>query len=200
MTVTAASACVLYFCIQHTVLDTARQRNVLPRYAVISVFFWEQGIGWAQGIMYGMGVHLSIGRGNFERERGGPLWSIGTLCREQCKNGWTDRDAIWVMDLGGSKKACIRWGPDPPCQGGIIRGKDMPGLAQRHPSVSCPKMAEPINLPFGLWTPVGRRKHKFNHIPQLTPMSPHEREYCGTPTNLFSKLLCDESRPRHIFS
>jgi len=66
-------------------------------------------------------------------------------------------------------------GPRSPCQGGIIRGKDMPGLAQRHPSVSCPKMAEPINLPFGLWTLVGRRKHKFNHIPQVSPMSPHER-------------------------
>jgi len=25
-------------------------------------------------------------------------------------------------------------------------------------------MAEPIDLPFGLWTRVGRRKHKFNHI------------------------------------
>ena len=30
--------------------------------------------------------------------------------------------------------------------------------------VSCAKTAEPIDLPFGLWTPVGRWKHKFNCI------------------------------------
>jgi len=29
---------------------------------------------------------------------------------EPCKNGWTDRDAVWVMDLGGTNKPCIRWG------------------------------------------------------------------------------------------
>jgi len=29
---------------------------------------------------------------------------------EPCKNGWTDRDAVWVMDLGGLKEAYIRWG------------------------------------------------------------------------------------------
>jgi len=31
-------------------------------------------------------------------------------------------------------------------------------------------MAEPIDLPFGLWTRVGRRKHKFNRIRQMAPM------------------------------
>jgi len=30
--------------------------------------------------------------------------------------------------------------------------------------VSCKKAAEPIDLPLGLWTRVGRRKHKFNRI------------------------------------
>jgi len=34
-------------------------------------------------------------------------------------------------------------------------------------------MAELIDLPFGLWTLVGRRKHKFNHICQVAPMCPH---------------------------
>jgi len=28
---------------------------------------------------------------------------------ETCKNGWTDRDAVWVVDSGGPKKPCIRW-------------------------------------------------------------------------------------------
>ena len=36
-------------------------------------------------------------------------------------------------------------------------------------------MAEPIKTPFGLWTRVGRRKHKFNHISQVAPMCPRWR-------------------------
>jgi len=47
-----------------------------------------------------------------------------------------------------------------PCEGAIIRGKDMPD----NTAVSCAKMAEPIDLPLGLWTWVGQRKHKFNHL------------------------------------
>ena len=32
---------------------------------------------------------------------------------EPCKNGRTDRDAVWVEDLGGPREPCITWGPDP---------------------------------------------------------------------------------------
>jgi len=32
------------------------------------------------------------------------------VCRELCKNGWIDPDAIWYVDWGGSKEACIKWG------------------------------------------------------------------------------------------
>ena len=28
--------------------------------------------------------------------------------RKLCKNGFTDRDAGWGMDLGGPKEACVR--------------------------------------------------------------------------------------------
>jgi len=28
-----------------------------------------------------------------------PVW---TLCRELCKSGWTDRDAVWDADSAGS--------------------------------------------------------------------------------------------------
>ena len=38
--------------------------------------------------------------------------------------------------------------------------------------MSCAETAEPIDLQFGLWTRVGRRKHKFNHIRQVAPMYP----------------------------
>ena len=33
-----------------------------------------------------------------------------TFCRELCKNGWTDDDAVCGMESGGSKEACVRWG------------------------------------------------------------------------------------------
>jgi len=38
--------------------------------------------------------------------------------------------------------------------------------------MSCAETAEAIDLPYGLWTRVGRRKHKFNHICQVAPMYP----------------------------
>ena len=62
----------------------------------------------------------------------------------------------------GPKAACITWAADPLCDGAISRGKDMPGHAWWHSAATCAKMAELIDLPFGLWTRVGRRKHKFN--------------------------------------
>jgi len=33
--------------------------------------------------------------------KGCPLESIGMFCYELCKNGRTDRFAVWVVDLGG---------------------------------------------------------------------------------------------------
>jgi len=44
--------------------------------------------------------------------------------------------------------------------------------APRHSTVSCAKTAEPIDLSFGLWTRMGRRKHKFNRIRQVSPVCP----------------------------
>jgi len=75
----------------------------------------------------------------------------------RAKNGKKNRHTVWAMHLDGPKEACIRWGPDPPCRGAIIRGKDMPRHARHHSTVSCAKMAELIDLPFGLWTRVGQR-------------------------------------------
>ena len=36
------------------------------------------------------------------------------------------------MDSDAPKKACIRWSPDPTCEGEILRGRDMPAHARRH--------------------------------------------------------------------
>ena len=46
-----------------------------------------------------------------------------------------------------------------PCTGAIFPRKNMPGHAQRHSAMSCAKMAEPIEMQFGLWTWMGPRKH-----------------------------------------
>jgi len=35
----------------------------------------------------------------------------------------------------------------------------MPRRARRHSDINCAKTAEPIEMPFGLWTRVGPRKH-----------------------------------------
>jgi len=51
------------------------------------------------------GLDPNMGRGNFLR-KGIPLWSIGTLYGHMCRNGWTNRDAVWVVGSDGSKKSC----------------------------------------------------------------------------------------------
>ena len=52
--------------------------------------------------------------------------SIG-LSHSWARQKWLNhRDAIWVEDLGGPRKPCIRWGPDPPWEGAILRGKERP--------------------------------------------------------------------------
>jgi len=57
------------------------------------------------------------------------------------------------VDLSGPKELCIRWGPDTPCKGAILREK---GAAHckiwERSAVSCTKMAELISMPFGMWT------------------------------------------------
>jgi len=68
----------------------------------------------------------------------------------------------------------------PHAKGQLLGGKDMPGHARRHWAVSCARMAELIDLPVGLWTRVGRRKHKFNRIRQVASMCPHWRNLANT--------------------
>jgi len=53
-------------------------------------------------------------------------WSVAlSVCctSEPCKNGWSDRDAVWVVDSGGPKEPCIRWAPDPFMGRGNFEGK-----------------------------------------------------------------------------
>jgi len=48
--------------------------------------------------------------------------------------------------------------------------------------VRCAKTDELIDLPFGLWTQVGRRKHKFNCIRQVAPVWPPMRAHWRRPS------------------
>ena len=95
-----------------------------------------------------------------------------TPWHELCKNVWTDQYAIWVMDSGGPKEACIRWGRDPHAKRQLL-GEGHSRHARRHSAVSCTKMAEPIDFPFGLWTVVGWRKHVFNRIRRCALVGGH---------------------------
>ena len=78
--------------------------------------------------------------------------SVGlSVCHisEPCKNGYTDRDAIWVEDSGGPKEPCIRWGPDSSMgRGNFEWGEGSPIVKYRVTAVICAKMAEPIEMPF----------------------------------------------------
>jgi len=56
--------------------------------------------------------------------------------------------------------------------------------------MSCAEAAEPIDLPFGLWTRVGRMKHKFNRIHQVTPMYPHGRPHWRHLANTIEPSIC----------
>jgi len=56
----------------------------------------------------------------------------------------------------------VKWGPDPLWERVILReGRRGPFVKYSDTLVICAKMAEPIDLPFGLWTRVGQWKHKF---------------------------------------
>jgi len=57
-------------------------------------------------------------------------------------------------------------------------------------AVSCAKTAEPIDLPFGLWTLVGRRKHKFNRIRKMASMCPHGRAHWRHLANAIELSIC----------
>jgi len=76
------------------------------------------------------------------------------------KNGWTDRDAIWVKDSGGPRESCIRWGSrSPHGKGHFLEGKERPIVKYRDTTVISAKMAEPIEMLFGSWARMGPRNH-----------------------------------------
>jgi len=97
------------------------------------------------------------------------------VCQSVChtseprKNGWTDRDAIWVENLGEPREPCIRWSSRSPHGKGQFWGqKGRPIVKYRDTVVIYAKMAEPIEMPFGLLARMSRRNHELDGT-----ISPH---------------------------
>jgi len=103
-------------------------------------------------------------------------WSNSVVCQsvcrsdchtsEPCKNGCTDRDAVWVEDSGEAKEPCIRWGSR------SLRGKgQFWGVrggyckVQEHSAVICAKTAERIEMPIGFLAWMGLRNHVLDRGP-----------------------------------
>jgi len=69
----------------------------------------------------------------------------------------------------------LHGGQHPPWEGAILREEEVAHCnTWGHSAVICAKTAEPIDLPFGLWTRVDQRKHRFNCIRQVEPGCPLE--------------------------
>jgi len=68
-----------------------------------------------------MGFYSFLGR--VAHNYGGCGWWYRSICafvdlsvnneHVLWKNGWLDRDTVWNSGSGGSKEACVTWGPDP---------------------------------------------------------------------------------------
>ena len=56
------------------------------------------------------------------------------------------------------------WVQIAPSKGATFRAKYVSGHARQHSLVSCAKMAEPIEMPFGMWTRVSTRKRVLGGV------------------------------------
>jgi len=56
--------------------------------------------------------------------------------------------------------------------------------------MSCAKMAELIDLLFGLWTRVGGMKQKFNRIRQVAPICLHGRAHWRNLASTTEPSVC----------
>jgi len=117
-----------------------------------------------------------MGRGNFVKYRDN-LWSSvqRRLNRSRCCLGC---GLVWAESI-----RCYMGGPDPPWEGAILADRGAHCKVYTLSAISYAKTTKPIHLPYRLWTPVGRRMHKFNHIRQVAPMCPYGRTHCRHLSN-----------------
>ena len=109
------------------------------------------------------------------------------LNRSKCRLGC---GLAWAESI-----TCYMGGPDPPWEGAILVNRGTHCKVQSLSAVSCAKTAKPIHLPFRVWTRVGRRVHRFNHIRQLAPMCPCGRSRCRHLSNNIEPSVYDGVAP-----
>jgi len=117
-------------------------------------------------------------------------WTVHV--QQSCKNDWTDRDAICGVYLGGPKEQ------EHPMPRAIFRGKEMLRHAWRCSAVSCAKLAESIEMLFGLWTRVGPRRRVLGgvhagtiwRIPLNRPRAAALRSFCQITLTTCYLLQC----------
>jgi len=92
-------------------------------------------------------------------------WSVGlSVCHtsEQPQSPAKTAEAIQLLfgfrTRVGPRNHVLDGGPDPPWEGTILADRGTHCKVWGLSAVSCAKTAEPINLPFGLWTRMGRRR------------------------------------------
>jgi len=77
----------------------------------------------------------------------------------------------------------------PSWEGAILVDRGAHCRVQAVSAVSRSNTAEPIDLPFGLWTGVRRGMHKFNRNRQVAPTCPHGRTYCSHLANTIESSI-----------
>ena len=73
---------------------------------------------------------------------------------------------------------------------GAILGKGAPIPRYRDFLPSAVQKRIRLYLPFGLWTRLSQRKHKFNRIRQVAPMCPHGRAHWCKLGNTIELSVC----------
>jgi len=107
-------------------------------------------------------------------------WSVGlsvTLVIP-AKTAETDQVAICIPDTVGRNEPMRSRGQYGNGKGQFWVGKRQTIVKRRDTPWSSVQTAEPIDLPFRLWTQVSRRMRRFNRIRQVAPVYPHGRTRC----------------------
>jgi len=124
-------------------------------------------------------------------------WSVGlSVCHtsEPCKNGGTDRDAVWVEDSGGPREPCIilesRYSMG---RGNFDEGERPAHCKVGHCGHLC-QTAEPIVMPFGLCARTGPRNHELEFRWGPDPL-PHDKgQFLGKRSPSVKYTFCRELR------
>jgi len=129
----------------------------------------------------------------------GVVWSVGrSVCWSVTRVSLTKTAkpidmpfGLWIR-VGQRNQPSIRWGPDPPCERNILKGNGAAHCkVQEHSAVSCAKMAEPTENPFGMLSGMGPRKHVLYRVapPGEYDWTVHVRWRCGLCVKLLWSLV-----------